>query len=154
LVYPDAQIRGHLSNIPLLIPFCAPYLTYTYILILLKTSILLLPEDISIEAFKNIVRLNAKRTPHREKPIIDEFEDYFKGKKLLDPFAGFGSIPLEAMRLGLDVTAVDLLPTAYIFLKAVLEYPAKYGEKLIDDVKYWGNWVTERLREDEDIKEL
>jgi Adenine-specific DNA methylase containing a Zn-ribbon len=58
------------------------------------------------------------------------------------------------MRLGLDVTAVDLLPAAYIFLKAVLEYPAQYGEKLIDDVKYWGNWVTERLREDEDIKEL
>jgi len=113
-----------------------------------------LPADISIEAFKNIVRLNAKRTPHRENPVTADYEDYFKGKKLLDPFAGFGSIPLEAMRLGLDATAVELLPTAYIFLKAVLEYPAKYGEKLIEDVKYWGNWVTERLREDEDLKEL
>ena len=113
-----------------------------------------LPADISIEAFKNIVRLNAKRTPHRENPVTADYEDYFKGKKLLDPFAGFGSIPLEAMRLGLDATAVELLPTAYIFLKAVLEYPAKYGEKLIEDVKYWGNRVTEQLREDEDLKEL
>jgi putative DNA methylase len=114
----------------------------------------LLPEDISIETFKRIVRLNAKRTPHRENPETDDYEDYFKGKKLLDPFAGFGSIPLEAQRLGLDVTAVELLPTAYIFLKAVLEYPAKYGKKLIDDVKYWGEWGTEQLRADEEIKEL
>jgi len=113
-----------------------------------------LPADISIEAFKRIVRLDARSTPHRENPVTADYEDYFKGKKLLDPFAGFGSIPLEAMRLGLDATAVELLPTAYIFLKAVFEYPAKYGEKLIDDVKYWGNWVTERLREDEDLKEL
>ena len=29
----------------------------------------LLPEDISIESFKRIVRLNAKRTPHRENPV-------------------------------------------------------------------------------------
>jgi len=100
------------------------------------------------------VRLDARSTPHRENPVTADYEDYFKGKKLLDPFAGFGSISLEAMRLGLDATAVELLPTAYIFLKAVLEYPAKYGEKLIEDVKYWGNWVTERLREDEDLKEL
>ncbi len=114
----------------------------------------LLPADISIETFKNIVRLNAKRTPHRENPVTADYEDYFKAKKLLDPFAGFGSIPLEALRLGLDVTAVELLPAAYIFLKAVLDYPARYGEKLIDDVRYWGNRVTERLREDEDIKEL
>ncbi|MEM3489363.1 MAG: hypothetical protein QXO75_06895, partial [Nitrososphaerota archaeon] len=44
----------------------------------------------------------------------------FDGVELLDPFAGFGSIPLEAMRLGLKATAVELLPTAYVFLKAVL----------------------------------
>jgi len=113
-----------------------------------------LPADISIEAFKRIVRLDARSTPHRENPVTADYEDYFKGKKLLDPFAGFGSIPLEAMRLGLDATAVELLPTAYIFLKAVLEYPAKYGEKLIEDVKYWGNRVTEQLREDEDLKAL
>jgi len=94
-------------------------------------------------------------TPHRFPPKIPEkYEAYFAGKKLLDPFAGFGSIPLEGMRLGMDVTAVELLPTAYVFLKAVLEYPAKYGKKLVEDVQRWGEWVTERLKEDRDIQEL
>ncbi len=94
-------------------------------------------------------------TPHRQSPNIPEkYEDYFKGKKLLDPFAGFGSIPLEALRLGMDVTAVELLPTAYVFLKAVLEYPARYGRRLVGDVEKWGRWVAEKLREDADIREL
>jgi len=56
--------------------------------------------------------------------------------------------------LGLSATAVELLPTAYVFLKAVLEYPAKYGQRLVRDVEKWGKWVTERLREDPLIKEL
>jgi putative DNA methylase len=56
--------------------------------------------------------------------------------------------------MGIDATAVELLPTAYIFLKAVLEYPSKYGKKLLEDVKRWGEWVTQKLREDPLIKEL
>jgi len=94
--------------------------------------------------------------PHRLNPSIPrEWLKYFRGKRLLDPFAGFGSIPLEGLRLGLDVIAVELLPTAYVFLKAVLEYPVKYGNMgLVKDVERWGRWVTERLREDSDIKEL
>jgi putative DNA methylase len=88
-------------------------------------------------------------TPHRVKPKLR-----FDGVKLLDPFACFGSIPLEGLRLGLDVTACDLLPVGYVFLKAVLEYPAKYGSKLVEDVKKWGEWITERLGEDPLIKEL
>ncbi|MEM2868442.1 MAG: hypothetical protein QXR84_08205, partial [Candidatus Bathyarchaeia archaeon] len=43
---------------------------------------------------------------------------------------------------------------AYVFLKAVLEYPAKYGRRLVEDVERWGKWVTERLREDPLIREL
>lgn len=94
-------------------------------------------------------RLVFEKTPHRVKPKLR-----FDGVKLLDPFACFGSIPLEGLRLGLDVTACDLLPVGYVFLKAVLEYPAKYGSKLVEDVKKWGKWVTERLKEDPEIKEL
>ncbi|MEM0328488.1 MAG: DUF1156 domain-containing protein [Thermoproteota archaeon] len=90
-----------------------------------------------------------KITPHRVKPELK-----FSGIKLLDPFAGFGSIPLEGLRLGLGVTAVELLPAAYVFLKAVLEYPAKYGKQLVHDVEKWGRWVTERLKEDPLIREL
>ena len=50
------------------------------------------------------------KSPHRVKPVYR-----FKGVRLLDPFAGFGSIPLEALRLGLDATAVELIPSAYVF---------------------------------------
>jgi len=120
-----------------------------------------LPDTINPRDFLRMIggRLTSKGeiegTPHRFPPNIPEkYESYFKGKKLLDPFAGFGSIPLEAMRLGMDVTAVELLPTAYVFLKAVLDYPARFGEQLVEDVKRWGEWVTERLREDRDIQEL
>jgi adenine-specific DNA methylase len=43
--------------------------------------------------------------------------------KVLDPFAGGGAIPLEAMRLGCDVTAMDINPVAWFLLKCTLEYP-------------------------------
>jgi len=113
----------------------------------------LLPEEIDVNEFMRITKL-LEKTPHRYSPNLDQWKKYFEGKKLLDPFAGFGSIPLEGLRLGLQVTASELLPTAYIFLKAVLDYPVRYGDKLVEDVKKWGNWVTENLKEDEDIKEL
>jgi putative DNA methylase len=45
--------------------------------------------------------------------------------KVLDPFAGGGAIPLEAMRLGCEVTAADLNPVAWFILKCTLEYPQK-----------------------------
>ena len=44
---------------------------------------------------------------------------------MLDPFAGGGAIPLEAMRLGCEVTANDLNPVAWFILKCTLEYPQK-----------------------------
>lgn len=43
--------------------------------------------------------------------------------RVLDPFAGGGAIPLEAMRLGCDVTALDINPVAWFILKCTLEYP-------------------------------
>lgn len=47
--------------------------------------------------------------------------------KVLDPFSGGGAIPLEAMRLGCDVTAADLNPVAWFILKCTLEYPQKFA---------------------------
>ncbi|MEM4467818.1 MAG: DUF1156 domain-containing protein [Candidatus Nezhaarchaeales archaeon] len=117
----------------------------------------LLPANFDSLEFKRLVRLwPSPRTPHREDPIVaQQLREYFAKVRLLDPFAGFGSIPLEAARLGLsEVVAVELLPTAYVFLKAVLEYPKLFGERLIKDVERWGRWVLDRLREDPDIKEL
>ncbi|BCU70065.1 DUF1156 domain-containing protein [Stygiolobus caldivivus] len=108
----------------------------------------LLPEGFNITEYKRIIRLN-EDIPHKYQPITNNvFKDYV----LLDPFAGFGSIPLEAKRLGLGkVIASELLPTAYMFLKAVLDYP-KYGEKLLKDIERYGNELIKSL--EEDVKEL
>ena len=115
----------------------------------------LVSSSISESEFDRVLRLNEK-SPHRHNSILPEgWRKSFEGKSLLDPFAGFGSIPLEALRLGLSkVVAVELLPTCYVFLKAVLEYPLKHGKQLVEDVEKWGNWISEQLRQDPLIQQL
>ena len=92
--------------------------------------------------------------------------------KVLDPFAGGGSIPLEALRLGCETYASDLNPVAVLIEKCTLEYPQKYGKPktvketnknsffateettetekeinpLLEDVKKWGEWVLEEVK--------
>ena len=46
-----------------------------------------------------------------------------RAPRVLDPFAGGGAIPLEALRLGCDVTAMDINPVAWFILKCTLQYP-------------------------------
>src|SRR3989440_9229989 len=48
---------------------------------------------------------------------------------ILDPFAGGGSIPLEAQRLGLEAYASDLNPVAVLINKALIEIPPKFAGK-------------------------
>ena len=51
--------------------------------------------------------------------------------RVLDPFAGGGAIPLEGMRLGTEVVASDLSPTAWFVLRCSLHYPRLVaGERL------------------------
>jgi putative DNA methylase len=66
--------------------------------------------------------------------------------RVLDPFAGGGAIPLEAMRLGCEVTASDINPVAWFILKCTLEYPQKFmGKKwpLPEFVKEWPDFVED-----------
>lgn len=74
--------------------------------------------------------------------------------KVLDCFAGGGAIPLEALRLGADVTATDLNPVATLILKGVLEYPQRFGttdargnNMLVQDFLSWADWVADRAEE-------
>src|SRR5690606_3749648 len=82
---------------------------------------------------------------------------------LLDPFAGGGSIPLEAQRLGLKAYASDLNPVAVMINKAMLEIPPRFSglaavnpksrSKAVDawqgalglaeDVRYYGEWMRQ-----------
>jgi len=54
-------------------------------------------------------------------------EQYGYPPKVLDPFAGGGSIPLEALRLGCETYASDYNPVAVFIEKATLEWPQKFG---------------------------
>ena len=65
--------------------------------------------------------------------------------KVLDPFGGRGSIPLEAQRLGCETYACDLNPVSILIQKCTLEYPQKYGQRLSDDVKKWGQQILTQV---------
>jgi putative DNA methylase len=56
-----------------------------------------------------------------------------RAPRVLDCFAGGGSIPLEALRLGCETYALDYNPVAVLILKAVLEFPQRFGRP--DQVK-------------------
>ena len=83
-----------------------------------------------------------------------------------DPFAGGGSLPLEAQRLGLEAHASDLNPVAVLINKAMIEIPPKFAgqvpvnlefrqeksligrewkgaQGLAEDVRYYGQWMRE-----------
>ncbi|MSR58273.1 MAG: DUF1156 domain-containing protein [Planctomycetaceae bacterium] len=60
---------------------------------------------------------------------------------VVDPFAGGGSIPLEALRVGADAFASDLNPVPVLLNKVVLEYIPKYGKRLAEEVRKWGKWI-------------
>jgi adenine-specific DNA methylase len=97
------------------------------------------PTDWHIEQAKeDILRAHGSRRP-----------------RVLDPLAGGGSFPLEALRLGCETYASDLNPVAVLIEKATLEYPQKYGCRnagsaysLLDDVRRWTEWMVAEARED------
>jgi putative DNA methylase len=85
---------------------------------------------------------------------------------LLDPFAGGGTIPLEAQRLGLKTYAGDLNPVAALINKAMIEIPSQFSgqpaanqaskrptgnwrgtEGLSRDVSYYGEWIKKKAFE-------
>jgi putative DNA methylase len=60
-----------------------------------------------------------------------------------DPFAGGGSIPLEALRVGADAFASDLNPVPVLLNKVVLEYVPKYGDRLIAAFQKSAAWISD-----------
>lgn len=92
-----------------------------------------------------------------------------KAPPVLDPFAGGGTIPLEAQRLGLKAYASDLNPVAVLINKALIEIPPLFADQppvnpsyrakaqpsdcfprakgLAEDVRYYGKLLLEKARE-------
>jgi putative DNA methylase len=100
-------------------------------------------------------------------PRAQELFDRKKLPAFHDPFAGGGSLPLEAQRLGLESYASDLNPVAVLICKAMIEIPPKFAGKppvrprsnddppdfinrnwhgaqgLAEDVRYYGQWMRD-----------
>jgi adenine-specific DNA methylase len=88
------------------------------------------------KARQDILKAHAERlSAERGEPVT--VEDIEAGRaprpRVLDPFAGGGAIPLEALRLGCETYASDYNPVAVLILKATLEYPQKYGTRMNTD---------------------
>jgi putative DNA methylase len=99
-------------------------------------------------------------------PSAKELFDPGKLPAFYDPFAGGGSLPLEAQRLGLEAYASDLNPVAVLINKAMIEIPPKFAGRppvnpearsnkalferqwlgsqgLAEDVRYYGRWILD-----------
>ncbi len=78
--------------------------------------------------------------------------------KVLDPFAGGGAIPLEALRLGCETYASDLNPIAVLIEKCTLEYPQKFRgqgsevRELGSGVRSQGTGKRYRLATEKDLE--
>ena len=81
-------------------------------------------------------RLNIKKS-YREYKNIPTLNK--EKVSVLDPFGGSGNLIFPAIQIGLDVTISDYNPLAHIIQRSVLEFPPKYGQKLVDDIKYYAN---------------
>ena len=122
------------------------------------------------EAQRHILEAHAERLTGETGNKVSA-EDIAAGRaprpKVLDMFAGGGSIPLEALRLGCEAHALDLNPVAHIIELCTLVYPQKYGKPdpdvrgmsgpkngrgqstwggLAEEVRYWGNQILSHVK--------
>ena len=103
---------------------------------------------------------------HADHPRAAELFDRHTLPAFHDPFAGGGSLPLEAQRLGLEAHASDLNPVAVLINKAMIEIPPRFAGRppvnpetrneptvvartwkgaqgLADDVRHYGRWMRD-----------
>jgi len=114
-----------------------------------------------------IKRLVVWENIHDEALLTEAREEIWKScggdpPPILDPFAGGGSIPLEAQRLGLEAHAADLNPVAVLINKALIEIPPRFAGRppvfpgaaesrmswpgatgLAEDVRRYGQWMSD-----------
>jgi len=157
-VEPNKQVRGHWTK--------ARAKLFTLI------EELVLWENTTNEEVLNKAREEIRKSwrevcgLNKNHPQAADLFDPDKMPGLHDPFAGGGSIPLEAQRLGLDAYASDLNPVAVLINKAMIEIPPKFAgrppvnpesrkqktlterewkgaEGLAEDVRYYGKWMRD-----------
>ena len=67
---------------------------------------------------------------------------------VVDPFAGGGSIPLEALRLGCEAFASDLNPVACLILKVMLEDIPRHGPELAEELRRVGDEIKKKAEKE------
>jgi len=116
------------------------------------TLLALAPSSVNIQSIKQLLGLGREKRAFNytlSRIAVEKLAgNDLNGLQILDPFAGAGNLLFEASRLGLNCTLIDYNPVAYLIMKATFEYPAKYGERLAEDVKKYGEEVIERVREE------
>ena len=80
-------------------------------------------------AYLDVGRALVKAAHGEEPPLV------------VDPFAGGGSIPLEALRLGCEAFASDLNPVACLILKVMLEDIPRHGPELAEKLRQVGGEI-------------
>ena len=121
-----------------------------------------------LEQAREEIRRSWRRTceDNRDHPRAAELFDPDRLPAFHDPFAGGGSIPLEAQRLGLEAHASDLNPVAVLINKAMIEIPPRFAGRppvnpearrgrgsteaqwkgaagLAEDVRHYGKWMRD-----------
>ena len=95
-------------------------------------------EDEVFNLIADITPWNVVKNPSN--PLIDEAQELIKKDwssappKVLDPFSGGGSIPLEALRLGCETYASDINPIAVLISKVTLGWPQKLSTPLLAEL--------------------
>ncbi len=123
------------------------------------------PRNRCLEFIKHLVKWENSNRPEYIEParklIVGAYkllypESQRNVPKVLDPFAGGGAIPLEALRLGCEAHASDLNPVAHLIELCTLVYPQKYGQpnsRLAPDyIKQLGvEWKSKRIDGQQDL---
>lgn len=121
--------------------------------------------DEEIKSQKNIIaELSEWKNPLNDELITsakNHIMDVNKSiPKVLDPFSGGGSMPLEALRLGCETHASDYNPVANLVVRAAIEYPfrlkftkenklkSKINLTLPEIVKNWSQWIFFEAKKD------
>ena len=87
-------------------------------------------------AYLDVSRALVKAAHGEEPPLV------------VDPFAGGGSIPLEALRLGCEAFASDLNPVACLILKVMLEDIPRHGPGLAEELRRAGGKIKRQAEQE------
>lgn len=131
--------------------------------------------EAELEALQQLIQRGLLNTaPRQDDAAIHEMRDRirqtFGGRapKVLDPFGGGGSLPLEAARLGCEAHALDLNPVAVLTMLGTVDYPLRHAGtrfplpetaadqlaldaaqrsgNLVEAVKAWSDWVLQQVQ--------